>query len=177
MYFTLTDFACRCSICREECVNLSRMLLENVAAVQNLTVHHGVHACASVCRSAERIQQIARRIRVRHAHRQHGAGQHERLVEMRQQVGEQRGGVRKRIRAVREHKAVEFLTVLPDRLCHALTVGGGHVGRVQLHEIERFNCAQRRQFGQCAEQCGAVQSGGKTVCGLTACNRAAGGDH
>ena len=148
MYFTLTDFACRCGICREECVNLSRMLLENVAAVQNLTVHHGVHACASVCCSAERIQQIAWRIRVRHAHRQHGAGQHERL-----------------------------LTVLPDRLCHALTVGGGHVGRVQLHEIERFNCAQRRQFGQCAEQCGAVQSGGKTVCGLAACNRAAGGDH
>ena len=60
---------------------------------------------------------------------------------------------------------------------HALTVGGGHVGRVQLHEIERFNCAQRRQFGQCAEQCGAVQSGGKTVCGLAACNRAAGSDH
>ena len=153
------------------------MLLENVAAVQNLTVHHGVHACASVCRSAERIQQIARRIRVRHAHRQHGAGQHERLIEMRQQVGEQRGGVCERIRAVREHKAIEFLAALPDRLGHALTIGGGYVGRVELHEIERFNCAQRRQFGQCAEQCGAVQSGGKTVCGLTACNRAAGGDH
>ena len=153
------------------------MLLENVAAVQNLTVHYGVHACASVCRSAERIQQIARRIRVRHAHWQHGAGQHERLIEMRQQVGEQRGGVCERIRAVREYKAVEFLAVLPDRLCHALTVGGGHVGRVQLHEIERFDCAQRRQFRQCAEQRGAVQSRGKTAFGLAARNRAAGGDH
>ena len=140
-------------------------------------VHHGVYARPSVRSDTEGIEQIARGIRTVGAHRQHGAGEDERTVKIRQQTGEQRGGIRKRIRAVRQNKAVVVCAVVPDRARHVQTILGGDIGRVKLHQIERIDLAQSGERGKRIQKRGTVQCGGQPGGRFAAGDGAAGGKH
>ena len=116
-----------------------------MAAADDAAADGRPHAGAAGRRHAERVQQVARRVRIRRAHGQHGAGQHDRPVDVRQHMAQQRGGIGERIRAVREDEAVPVRAARPDRPRHGHAVGGGQVGRVQLHQLAHACLAHLRQ--------------------------------
>ena len=145
-----------------------------MAAADDAAADGRPHAGAAGRRHAERVQQVARRVRIRRAHGQHGAGQHDRPVDVRQHMAQQRGGIGERIRAVREDEAVPVRAARPDRPRHGHAVGGGQVGRVQLHQLAHAGLAHLRQIGQLREQRGPVQHGREPLRGLAAGDRPAG---
>ena len=152
------------------------MDLDEIRTADDLTAQRGEHAAAAVRRRAESIQQVARGVRTVRADRAHRAGQHDRAVDIRQEMVQQRRRVGERVRAVSEDEAVVLLAARPDRARHLQPLGGGHVGRVELHQVEHLGAAEARQLRQGGEQRRAVQHGDEAGLGLPAGDGAAGRD-
>ncbi len=109
------------------------------------------------------------------AHGLLGAGEHDGLGAVLNEVGERRRGVGHSVGAVQDHKAIVRVVVLADDLGDAQPVGGAHIGAVDVHGLHDVEFAQAFDLGHAAGELLAGESGGETVAVLGGGEGAAGG--
>ena len=103
-------------------------------------------------RAAEGVRQICLGIRGIKSDGSLGAGQHNRLRTTLDQIAQGRRRIRHGVRAVGDNKAVIAAVVVPDTGGDLQPVSRGHVGAVQVQQLEAVHAADVRDPGNMGEQ-------------------------